>query len=72
MSKKVDQKQLVAYVQDIFKQTSKINSLMVELLVASGMEPMEAVHSMMGGVLGPETSSMLEDAVRADLAKPKK
>ena len=72
MTKKVDQKQLIAYVQDIFKRTAKINGLLVGLLVETGMEPLEAAHVMMGGALGEATSLLLEDAVKADLAKLKK
>ena len=67
MSKKVDQKQLIAYVQDIFKQTSKINGLLVGLLVETGMEPLEAATVMMGGALGEATSLLLADAVKKDL-----
>ena len=64
MTVKIDQKQVVAMVQDLFRMTSQMNGLLIGILVNTGMEVEEAARAMMSGELGEAGASQLAEAVK--------
>lgn len=64
MSVKIDQKQVVAMVQELFRMTSQMNGLLIGILVNTGMDVEEAARAMMSGELGELGASQLTEAVK--------
>ena len=64
MSVKIDQKQVVAMVQELFRITSQMNRILIGILVNTGMEVEEAARAMMSGELGEAGASQLTEAVK--------
>ena len=64
MSVKIDQKQVVAMVQELFRMTSQMNGLLIGILVNTGMDVEEAARAMMSGELGEAGASQLAEAVK--------
>lgn len=64
MSVKIDQKQVVAMVQELFRITSQMNGILIGILVNTGMEVEEAARAMMSGELGEAGASQLAEAVK--------